>query len=253
MEQDHRSIEVPPLDDVGITVVHDNYPYGESMKTAWGFSAYVTGASKTILFDTGSDGTLLLENLATARINPAEIEVLVLSHLHGDHTGGLIGLLQANPRICVYLPGSFPARIKDVIREHGAAVVEVREPGEICPNVYTTGVLGRRIKEQAMVLRTRRGLIALTGCAHPGIGRIVTEVRRLHAEDILLVLGGFHLEWTLSRKVERIIAAFEGHGVRYVAPTHCSGEKARQRFAQRYGSRFVEVGVGKTIVLGDLP
>jgi 7,8-dihydropterin-6-yl-methyl-4-(beta-D-ribofuranosyl)aminobenzene 5'-phosphate synthase len=253
MEGDrHHTIEAAPLDDLTITIVHDNYPHAESLKTAWGFSAHVVGAGRSILFDTGSDGTLLLENLAALRIDPAVIDILVLSHPHGDHTGGLTGLLKAAPRLCVHLPESFPARIKDVIRGYGASIIEVRGPGEVCPNVYTTGVLGRRVREQAMVVRTGRGLIVLTGCAHPGIARIVTEVRRLHAEGILFVLGGFHLEWTMSRTVGKVIAVFENQGVRYVAPTHCSGEKARRQFEQHYGPRFIEVGVGRTIALADL-
>jgi len=253
MEQDGRTTTVPPLKEVTITVVHDNYPYVDSLQTAWGFSAHVLAAGKSILFDTGSDGPLLLENLARLQIDPGDIEILVLSHVHGDHTGGLTGLLRVNPRIRVYLPESFPDRMKDITRRYGAGVVEVREPTEICPNVYTTGILGRRTKEQAMVVHTRRGLVMLTGCAHPGIGKMVTEVRRLYADDILLVMGGFHLEWAVLGKLERTIATFQDQGVRCVAPTHCSGEKARQQFEKRYGHRFIEVGVGKTITLTDLP
>ncbi len=66
------------------------------------------------------------------------------------------------------------------------------------------------------------------------------------------MMGGFHLEWTMSAKVERIIAAFRSSGVRYVAPTHCCGEKARLRFEERFGERFVTVGAGKTVTLADL-
>ena len=177
---------------------------------------------------------------------------MVLSHVHKDHTGGLTGLLQANPRVQVCLPAAFPARFKEVVRGYGATVVEIGGPQEVCQNVYTTGALGRRVKEQALVIRTQRGLVVLTGCAHPGIVQILKSVRRLHEEDILLVLGGFHLEWVTKWKVEAIIAAFRSHGVRYVAPTHCSSDKARQLFQQGYGPGCLDTGVGKTIALADL-
>jgi len=252
MEYEGHSMEGQPLHELTITVVHDNYPCAEGLKTAWGFAAHIAGAERSILFDTGSDGPLLLENLAKLRIDPARIDTLVLSHVHGDHAGGLAGLLAANPRIEVYLPGSFPARIKDFVRGAGAAIVEVHEPQQICEGVYTTGVLGRRIEEQALAIRTQRGLVVLTGCAHPGVASMVDTARRLYGEDLLLVMGGFHLEWTMSRKIERIIAAFRECGVRYVAPTHCSGEKARERFRERFGRGFIEVGVGKTLRLTDL-
>jgi len=253
MTQDRNADEDRPLSELTITVIHDNYPGVESLRTAWGFSAYVAGTEKRILFDTGSDGTLLLENMAKLQIDTASIDVVVLSHAHGDHAGGLAGLLNANPHVCVCLPASFHARVKDLVRRYGATVAEVRDPQRICANVYTTGVLGRRIKEQTLVLRTRRGLVILTGCAHPGIGRIVAMIHRLHRECIELVMGGFHLEWAMSRKVRQIIAGFRECGVRCVAPTHCSGEKAREQFREAYGPQFIEVGVGRTVKLTDLP
>jgi 7,8-dihydropterin-6-yl-methyl-4-(beta-D-ribofuranosyl)aminobenzene 5'-phosphate synthase len=252
VEQERHPIEVPALSELAITIVHDNNPCVDSLKTAWGFSAFVTGPEKTILFDTGSDGALLLENMAKLQIDPGRVDIIVLSHVHGDHTGGLTGLLNENPRVQVFLPGSFPARFKTAVQGRGAAVVEVKEPQEICKNVYTTGVLGRRIKEQALVIRTRQGSVVLTGCAHPGIARIVKEVRRLHEESILLVLGGFHLEWATKGRVESIMAAFRNYGIRYVAPTHCSGDKARQLFRQSYGPGYVDAGAGKTITLLEL-
>ena len=111
--QEPSVARAPALDDLVLTVVHDNYPCVPSLKTAWGFSALVTGAEKTILFDTGCDGTLLLENMASLQIDPGRIDIVVLSHVHKDHTGGLTGLLQANPRVQVCLPAAFPTRFKE--------------------------------------------------------------------------------------------------------------------------------------------
>ncbi len=252
LEQEQNPAPVPALNELTIKVVHDNYPCVDSLRTAWGFSAVVAGPRKTILFDTGSNGALLLQNMAILQVSPAGIHTVILSHVHADHTGGLIDLLKVNARVEVYLPRSFPARAKDVVRGYGATVVEVATSREICPNVYTTGALGRFIREQVLILRTQRGLIVLTGCAHPGIVRIVDEVHRLHPENILLVMGGFHLEWATKGKVDKIIAAFRERGVRYVAPTHCSGERARHLFQQQYGAGCIDAGVGKTISLADL-
>lgn len=252
VEPERHPAEVPALSELAITIVHDNNPCVDSLKTAWGFSAFVTGPERTILFDTGSDGTLLLDNMAKLQIDPGKVDIVVLSHTHGDHSGGLTGLLKENPRVQVFLPGSFPAKFKTAVQGHGATVGEVKEPREICKNVYTTGVLGRRIKEQALVIRTQRGLIVLTGCAHPGIVRIIEEVRRLHEGSILIVTGGFHLEWVTKGRVESIITAFQDYGVRHVAPTHCSGDKARRLFRQSYGPGYVDAGVGKTITFPEL-
>jgi 7,8-dihydropterin-6-yl-methyl-4-(beta-D-ribofuranosyl)aminobenzene 5'-phosphate synthase len=242
----------PMLNELAITVIHDNYPGVAALKMAWGFSALVTGPEKTILFDTGSDGTLLLDNMTRLRIDPGRIDTVVLSHIHGDHTGGLMGFLKANPRVSVYLPASFPARFKDVVRGYGASVTAASEPQEVCRDVYTTGILGRRVKEQALVVRTVPGLVVLTGCAHPGIVKILEKATLLHGEPVLLLMGGFHLEWSMRRKLEKIVAAFRAHSVRHIAPTHCSSDKARQFFQQRYGPQYIELGVGKTVILADL-
>ena len=112
--------------------------------------------------------------------------------------------------------------------------------------------MGTRIREQALVIRTERGLVVLTGCAHPGVARMIEKVRALHEENILLVLGGFHLGWAETGKIERIISALKNLGVQYVAPTHCSGDKARALFQKHFGAHYLRVGVGKTIALADL-
>lgn len=254
MKQDNDSAQTPGLKDLTIKVLHDNYPCAEELKTAWGFSALVTGTAKTILFDTGSDGPLLLENMAKLKVEPNAIDTVVLSHVHGDHTGGLTGFLRENAHVVeVFLPASFPKRFKDTVRGYGAAVVEIESSRELCENVYTTGQMGKLVKEQALVIRTKRGLVVLTGCAHPGVTKMVDRAANSFEQDnILFVMGGFHLEWATKRKIERIITVFADHGVGYAAPTHCTGDNARESFQQRFGDRYVEVGVGKTVTLGDL-
>lgn len=252
-EQEPQSAAIPALKELSVTVAHDNNGHAEGLRTAWGFAAHLAGPERNILFDTGSDGALLLENLAQLQIEPGRIDTLVLSHGHGDHAGGLTGLLKANPHVRIYLPATLPARFKDVARGYGAEVLEVSGPQEICAGVYTTGVLGRLVKEQALVVRTERGLVVLTGCAHPGIARMVEAVRRLHEEDILLVMGGFHLEWATARKVRRVITVFRSHQIRCVAPTHCSGEKARLLFRKHFGPRCLDIGVGTRLALADIP
>ena len=253
MEQDNDSTKAPVLKDLGIKILHDNYRYAEGLKTAWGFSALVTGPEKTILFDTGSDGQLLLENMAKLEVEPSVIDTVVLSHVHGDHTGGLTGFLRENPHVEVFLPASFPERFKDTVRGYGPTVVEIENSREICRDVYTTGRMGKLVREQALVVRTQRGLVVLTGCAHPGVTKMVDRAASLfEQDDILLVMGGFHLEWATKRRIGKIITAFESLGVRYAAATHCTGENARELFQQRFGDRCVKVGVGRTVTLSDL-
>ena len=252
MNEEIEATSTVGVNDLTVTVVYDNNPYKEGLETAWGFSALVTGTEKTILFDTGGDGLLLLNNMAKLDIEPNSIDTVVLSHIHGDHTGGLSSFLEKNHDVVVYLPKSFPKGFKDNVQSCGAKVVEVEQSLKICENVYSTGQLGRLIKEQSLIIRTEVGLIVVTGCAHPGIVKIVDTAKEVLKDDILLVMGGFHLEWASGGKVEKIISAFKKSHVRYVGPCHCTGHKARDLFEEHFGKNYINIGVGKVIIRADL-
>jgi len=238
--------------DMNITIVHDNNSYKQGLETAWGFSCVITGAEKTILFDTGGDGSLLLGNMEKLTVEPNSIDTVVLSHIHGDHTGGLSSFLEKNPDVTTYLPKSFPKKFKDKVLSFRSRIVEVEQPSKICEDVYSTGELGKLIKEQSLIVRTDKGLIVITGCAHPGIVKIVNAARDLLKDDILLVMGGFHLERAAKGKIEKIISAFEKLGVRYVGPCHCTGHKARSLFEKRFGKNYINLGAGKVVAAANL-
>lgn len=238
--------------DVSVQVICDNNPCADGLETAWGFSAFISGTDKTILFDAGSDGSLLLNNMKQLAIDPYGIDVVVVSHPHGDHTGGLGDFLKENSNATVYLPTSVPSKLKRTVQQSAARVIEVKEPVTICENVYSTGQHGKLIKEQSLIIQTQRGSIVMTGCAHPGILRMVNAARDSVQSSILLVMGGFHLEWATAGKIERIISAFKQWHVQYVGPCHCSGHKARSLFEKHYSKKYIDVGAGKAIALADL-
>jgi 7,8-dihydropterin-6-yl-methyl-4-(beta-D-ribofuranosyl)aminobenzene 5'-phosphate synthase len=240
------------LNEISISVVYDNKTHRAGLQTGWGFSCAIAGAQKTVLFDTGRDGSLL-DNMRKMAIEPNNIEVIVLSHIHSDHTGGLESLLGKNQQVTVYLPKAFPEKCRDKLVSHGAKIVQVDQPVEICENVYSTGQVGGWwIKEQALVVRTNEGLIVVTGCAHPGIIKIVNRAKELVKDELLLVMGGFHLEWASKGKVEKVISAFKTLGVRHVAPCHCTGDKARALFEKDFGKNYINIGAGKVITKADL-
>jgi 7,8-dihydropterin-6-yl-methyl-4-(beta-D-ribofuranosyl)aminobenzene 5'-phosphate synthase len=235
-------------EDLKLTIVYDNNPYKEGLETGWGFSCLIEGAERTILFDTGGDGSLLLANMEKLGIAPEKVEIVVLSHIHGDHVGGLSRFLERSSRpLTVYLPKSFPERFKAGVKQRGAKVAEVDKAVEICERVYTTGELRQGIKEQSLLIRTAEGLVVITGCAHPGVVHIVEKARELFGKNVYLVMGGFHLGGASSATLRQIVDAIQGFGVKHVAPCHCSGDSARKMFAEAYGEDFIRVGVGKSL------
>ncbi len=234
-----------------ITVLYDNKAYKQGLEVGWGFSCLIAGAEKTILFDTGPGGPLL-GNMGKLAIEPSRIDTVVLSHIHPDHTGGLESILEKNPGVTVYLPESFPEGFKDNVRAHGAKVFEVEKPIEICENVWSTGQLGKWIKEQSLIIRTVSGLIVVAGCSHPGIENILKKAKESMEDDFLLVMGGFHLEWAGKGKIQKVISSFMKMGVKNVGLCHGSGNRAMSLFEEHFGRNYIPVGSGKEIFLSDL-
>lgn len=228
-------------------VVYDNNPCDERLKTDWGFSCFVEGLEKSILFDSGASGPTLLFNMKKLGIRPEKIDVVFLSHFHRDHTGGLEDLLIRNSNIEVWLPYFFPSDFKEAIRQKGAKVVEVEKSQEICKGASTSGVIEGWIKEQSLVLDTEKGLVVVTGCAHPRITNILARTKGLFKKNLCLVFGGFHLAGFYKPEIREIIARFRSLGVQKVGPGHCSGEEARRLFAEDYQEDFIKIGVGKEI------
>lgn len=236
--------------DTSVTILYDNNRFDRRLKTGWGFSCLVQGCEKTVLFDTGGDGDALLGNMRLLGVKPSQVDLVVLSHIHGDHTGGLGAFLEKNPGVVVYLPSSFPADFRRAVMAMGACVEEVSEAKEISPRIYSTGVLGDGIREQALALKTTDGLVVVTGCAHPGIVNMVRKAREIAGEDrVYLVLGGFHLGGESPSRIESIAEELRGLSVRKIAPCHCSGDGTRRVFKQGYGADYVESGVGTIIKL----
>jgi 7,8-dihydropterin-6-yl-methyl-4-(beta-D-ribofuranosyl)aminobenzene 5'-phosphate synthase len=204
---------------------------------------------KTILFDTGGDGGILLDNMKKLGISPSEIDAVVLSHIHGDHTGGLKGFLKQNSQVTVYLPRSFPTQMKQDIRACGAEVKDLHEPEELFEGVFTTGELDGGIKEQSLLVETSEGLVVITGCAHPGIVNITKKAKEITGNNIYLVMGGFHLGGAFTSQISYIAESLLQLGVRKVAPCHCSGDEARKLFKDYFGENYIDSGVGKEITI----
>ncbi len=250
LENDQELPFEETVENTTITIVYDNNLYNNELRTAWGFSCVVRFHGKRILFDTGGDSQILLFNMEQLKIDPKEIDVVVLSHIHGDHVGGLFGFLEGNNHVVVYLPKSFPKNIKDKIGSYGARFEEIDEGRKLFDNIYTTGEFGTWIKEQSLILHTTKGLVIITGCAHPGVVQIIERSKKLIGVDPLLVIGGFHLGGTSEAEIKQIINDFIKLNVQQVGPCHCSGDRARQLFQNVYGKNYIEVGVGKVITIG---
>ena len=242
-----RSQETVSTIPLRLHIVFNNVEYKAEMQTSWGFSCLVEGPNASILFDTGSNGRILLENMQHLGLDAKEVDAVVLSHIHTDHTGGLCSFLIHNPKVTVYMPASFPFSIKHGIRQLLVEAVSVSEAQRLCGSFHTTGEMGQVIEEQALIVDTDFGLVVITGCAHPNVADMVERARAYLGKDIYLLLGGFHLGGSSETEIRTIIKRLKALGVGKIAPSHCTGEKATSMLRKAWGEDFLEGGLGAVI------
>ena len=126
-----------------ITTLVDNAVYGHVLQAEHGLSIYIESDNHKILFDTGQSD-LFVRNAVTMGIDLKQIDALVLSHGHYDHTGGLRTFLQINKKAKVYCKREAMNPKYKTIAENGIRHPEelelarfcwVKEMTELFPNV----------------------------------------------------------------------------------------------------------------------
>jgi 7,8-dihydropterin-6-yl-methyl-4-(beta-D-ribofuranosyl)aminobenzene 5'-phosphate synthase len=238
--------ETPPQGEVTVTILFDNLWTDDRLETGWGFAALLETPDHTVLFDTGADGEALLRNMRLLGKDPMAIEKIVISHAHGDHTGGMQALFDLGLRPQLYLLAGFPAEMRAAAAQD-LEVIDASPGREIIPGIRTTGQVGTEVPEQALIFETLAGTVVLTGCAHPGVIRMVEKAREISPGPLHLVMGGFHLMEASGEEIQGVLQEFQRLEVARAGPTHCSGLMTMAIFQEAYGKDFQRLGVGRVL------
>ena len=201
-----------------ITVLVDNCVAGLGLLAEHGLALWVEMRGRRLLFDTGQ-GMVLSHNAGNLGIALKEVDAVVLSHGHYDHTGGLNPVLEAAPQAKVYAhPAvlqpkyvrkhdgtsrdvSMPSPAEGALRNRGDAVTWTERPTEIHDGLFVTGKIPRRtdfedtggpffidreyqqadalLDDQAVFFDSCAGTVVLLGCAHAGVINTLQYVREL--------------------------------------------------------------------------
>ncbi|MCK9326628.1 MAG: MBL fold metallo-hydrolase, partial [Bacteroidales bacterium] len=204
-----------------ITILYDNTLFQENLKPDWGFSCLVEAYGKTILFDTGANGAILLENMEKLQISPSSIDDIFISHTHFDHIGGLSAFLNHNSNVTVFLPLSLRGVRK------AKKVIHIDKPMPLYENFYSTGELENI--EQAMAVKTPKGLVLIVGCSHPDMKNMMDAASQFG--HIYAIVGGLHGfdNYELFKNLEAI------------CPTHCTQHIAEIKAL--YPEKYIQGGV----------
>ncbi len=129
--------------------------------------------------------------------------------------------------------------------ETGSPGLESRQNGEWKPDLFED--------DQAIAFRLKgKGLVVLGGCSHSGIINTVKHMAKTSGtEKIHAVIGGFHLSGPGEVLIEPTVAAMQKIAPELIVPTHCTGWKAINTFAEAMPDRFALNTVGSTFLFGS--
>ena len=268
---------------LSITVVVDNTPLG-GFKSEHGLALLINYSDRRILFDTGQSN-LLLKNAKMLDIDLANADVIVISHGHYDHTGGLSDVLDiaSKAKICLHPAATeakfsrevsgtksigMPDSAKKAIQSRH--VIWTATPAHLFPGMSVTGQVTRLndfedvggaffvdencqkvdglLDDQTLFIESGKGLVVVLGCAHSGVVNILDYVSRLTAQNkIYAVIGGMHLFNASHVRIENTIEAFRKYEIQKLVPLHCTGRTAMEDFKNAFGNKCLFLGAGGQI------
>lgn len=254
-----------------IVTLIENLVYGQGLVAEHGLSVYIETEHRKILFDTGQTG-LFLQNAQKLGVEIGDIDCLILSHGHYDHTGGLYPFLEKNSKAKVYAK-------KDVFipKYHGHtrfigthlneellkdrfvpvdSMTELADGVFIMPEIVIhhpedTHFQGMYKKvddklipdefddELFLVLKQNDQIHIVTACSHRGITNICTTATKYFGLPVSLILGGFHTKNSSSGKLDVIIDYLRQLKPESIGTCHCTGvEKYAEMTGRLTGNLF---------------
>ena len=268
-----------------VTILYDAFGKSPSLSKDFGFAALVEYGGKRILFDTGNNARIFEHNVRALGVDLRNIDFVVISHRHADHTSGLTYLLKVNPKVKIYVPdepwGLFARGVTNDIyrkdpslpaemRYYGGRPPEILEGGtpwpdanfvpvsqktELAPGIFiisgvSTSPGTLELKELSLAIKSPQGVILIVGCSHPGVEHILQEVTAIDPH-INILFGGLHQIQQPDPEVKRIAAVLhDQYKLERVAPGHCTGEPEFAAMKRVFGDHYLYAGVGSVI---DLP
>ena len=239
-----------------------------------------------ILFDTGSNSDILQHNAKIMDYDLSRIKVIVLSHGHQDHTGGLEWLLtQSRQPMVISDQAIFSKKsVREGKEYKSTGMVMTRDklqsqaqlqlvetPYAIAQGIYASGRIPRSVafevpqekylmennlmlevdmfnEERALFVEAEKGLVVLTGCCHIGINNTLAHALKTYQKPILSVIGGLHLSDALPDKVNKTATMLrEKFKPGSMHLTHCTGTEPMIALRNALGASVKDLPVGTVL------
>ena len=252
-----------------IYVLTDNHA-SKNFSAEWGLSLLIKHDCKNILFDFGNS-KLFLENAKKLGIDLSLVDYYILSHGHWDHGDGLAYLKEKKKLICH--PNAFIKRYRKTGGYIGLSfnIEEAKEKFELCltrkpymisDKIIFLGKIPRNtefesqktnfvkedgsedfvIDDSALAIKSEKGLIVISGCAHAGICNTIEYARKVSKVDkVYAVLGGFHLKGNDDLTL-KTIKYLKKLNIDILRPSHCTQFPALAEFYNNFNSKPLLAG-----------
>lgn len=277
-----------------ITLLADHRTVTPDLATEHSLSFLLELGGRVILFDTGASGLFLrnaellglpLEKVghvvlshghrdhtgglgvALERVPQAQV------YLHPRALGPRYSRHPGRPMHEIGFPKESWSAICPVMHSH---VNWTTAPLRISPEIGITGPIPRRhpeeaasgpfyldaegcqpdplVDDQALWIRTPRGLVVVLGCAHAGVVNTLEYVLQVTGErHIHAIVGGLHLVQASDDRMAFTADTLARLGVERVFPCHCTGDAGTAFLESRLGARVRRLGAGGGLTLEDLP
>jgi len=244
-------------------VVDDRAQADSGCKAEHGAAFVIERDGRRVLFDTGQSGPVLLHNLAVLGFAPEQLDAIILSHGHDDHTGGLSALLDQAQGIPLYAHSDlFRERFKKTDtnpKQVGPSLDQTAaadradlhlsdESVNVVPGVWTTGGITSRAEPEgrspyhvvqqgrswmadpyrddlSVVAESAEGLVLICGCCHAGLLNTLAQVRDVFDQDPVAIVGGTHLVHFDIPTMEHVIEELRNYGPPQMFLGHCTGQR----------------------------
>lgn len=260
----------------------DRYFYGEP-----GVSYFIQDGDTNILFDAGYTDAFI-RNARKMNINLNNINSVVISHGHIDHTWGLFDLIKVyteatiekikynKPNLIAH-PLAFLNKRLSEDEEIGCIITEdklskhfnmilSKNPVWLTDKLVFLGEIERKndfenkmpigkvqyngneiddyvLDDSALVYKSSKGLVIITGCSHSGICNIIEYSKKICEDDrIVDVIGGFHLLNPTEELLKYTCEYMKQSNVNKIHAGHCTDLKSKIELSKY--ANLKEVGVG---------